>query len=255
MKAVILAGGLGTRLAEETSIRPKPMVEIGGLPILWHIMKFYAAHGIREFVVCAGYKQEVIKEYFFNYHLNQSNVTFDLAAGTLTKHATTGEDWKVTVVDTGAETQTGGRLKRVREFLGNEPFCMTYGDGVSDVDINALVLHHKRSEKLVTLTAVYPPLRFGELEIENGLITHFMEKMASSQRRINGGYMVVDPKALDYVDGDATPWEQAPLQTIAAQGQLAAFEHDGFWQCMDNVRERDYLQALWQSGKAPWKIW
>lgn len=255
MKAVFLAGGLGTRLAEETVTKPKPMVEIGGRPILWHLMKFYAAHGIDEFIVCAGYKQEYIKDYFQRFLLNHADVTFDMAKATIETHQQVAPQWKVTVIDTGRDTQTGGRLKRVRDYVGDAAFCMTYGDGLANVDITASIAQHKASDNLVTISAVFPPPRFGELQIENGRITHFHEKLAQASNRINGGFMVIDPKALDYVDSDSTAWEQGPLQKLASEGKIGAFLHDGFWQCMDNVRERDLLNELWDSGKAPWKIW
>lgn len=254
-KAVILAGGLGTRLAEETVTKPKPMVEIGGKPILWHIMKFYAAHGVKEFIICAGYKQEYIKSFFANYYLNGSDTTFDLSNGNVKTHNSEAIDWKVSVINTGDTTQTGGRLKRVRDYLGNEPFFMTYGDGLSNVDVTAALAAHKKSDCLVTLSAVFSPPRFGELDIQDGKVVSFMEKLAQSARRINGGFMVVDPKALDYVADDSTSWEQQPMRQMAAEGKVHAFEHDGFWQCMDNIREREYLDELWASGKAPWKIW
>ncbi len=254
-KAVILAGGLGTRLAEETVTKPKPMVEIGGKPILWHLMKFYAAHGVNEFVICAGYKQEYIKSFFANYYLNGSDTTFDLSNGNITTHNSEACDWKVSVINTGDDTQTGGRLKRIRNYVGDAPFFMTYGDGLSNVDVSAALATHKKSSSLVTLSAVYSPPRFGELDIQDGKVLHFMEKMAQSARRINGGFMVINPKALDYVDGDHIAWEQEPMRRLASEGQVTAFEHDGFWQCMDNIRERDYLEDLWASGKAPWKIW
>ena len=254
-KAVILAGGLGTRLAEETVTKPKPMVEIGGRPILWHIMKFYAAHGIREFIICAGYKQEYIKQFFANYMRNGSDTTFHLGTGETITHNREDCNWKVSVINTGETTNTGGRLKRIREYVGNEPFCMTYGDGVSDVDVTAELKAHKASGCLVTLAAVRPPPRFGEVEIVDGKVTQFMEKMAQAGGRINGGFMVIDPKALDYVDGDATAWEMEPMRKLAAEGKISAFAHDGFWQCMDNIREKQYLEELWASGRAPWKVW
>lgn len=254
-KAVILAGGFGTRLMEETNIRPKPMVEIGGMPILWHIMKYYASFGVREFVICGGYKQESIKDFFFNYKFHLADVTFDLGRDSVTCHTPAADDWKVTVVNTGADTMTGGRLKRVRPYLGDAPFFMTYGDGLSDVDLDALQKQYKAAGKLVALTAVHSPPRFGELDIENGHITRFMEKLSQSARRINAGYMMIDPRVLDYVEGDHISFEQQPLQRVAAEGQLVAFEHDGFWQCMDNQRERQLLETLWASGKAPWKRW
>lgn len=254
-KAVILAGGLGTRLAEETVTKPKPMVEIGGKPILWHLMKFYAAHGITEFIVCAGYKQEYIKSFFANYYLNGSDVTFDLSDGSIVTHNSEASNWKVSVINTGDATQTGGRLKRIRQYVGDAPFCMTYGDGLSDVDVTAELAAHKKSGCLVTLSAVFSPPRFGELDITDGKVTSFMEKMIQSPRRINGGFMVIDPKALDYVEGDNVMWEHAPMRKLASEGQVHAFEHDGFWQCMDNIREKELLEELWVSGKAPWKIW
>lgn len=254
-KAVILAGGLGTRLAEETVTKPKPMVEIGGKPILWHLLKFYATHGVREFIICAGYKQEYIKNFFANYYLNGSDTTFDLATGKVQTHTHEDCDWKVSVINTGDNTMTGGRLKRIRSYVGDEPFFMTYGDGLSDVDVTAELASHKKSGCLVSLAAVLSPPRFGELDIANGKVTSFMEKMIQSPRRINGGFMVVDPKALDYVDGDDTMWEHAPMRKLANEGKVHAFEHDGFWQCMDNIREKELLEELWASGKAPWKIW
>jgi len=254
MKAVILAGGLGTRLMEETAIRPKPMVEIGGMPILWHIMKFYSSYGVKEFIICAGYKQEVIKEFFFHYQFNTSDITFDLASGDITHHTRGGMDWKVTIVNTGADTMTGGRLKRIKPYVGDEPFFMTYGDGLCDVNLHALLAFHKKNNKLVTLTAVHMPARFGELEIENNQINRFMEKQAQSGKRVNGGYMVMEPKFLDYIEGDHISLEQEPLRQAASEGQLMAFPHDGFWQCMDNIREKEMLEAIWKSGEAPWAV-
>lgn len=254
-KAVILAGGLGTRMTEETITKPKPMVEIGGKPMLWHIMKFYSVYGINEFVICAGYKQEYIKSFFANHFLNGSDVTFDLSNGNITTHNSDAPDWKVSVINTGNDTLTGGRLKRVRDYVGDAPFCMTYGDGLSDVDIAAELESHKKSGCMVTLAAVYAPPRFGELDIVDGKVVRFMEKFVQEPQRINGGFMVIDPKALDYVEGDQVMWEHQPLRDLAAEGQINAFPHDGFWQCMDNIRERDYLEELWNSGKAPWKVW
>lgn len=255
-KAVILAGGLGTRLSEETVLKPKPMVEIGGMPILWHIMQFYASYGVREFIICAGYKQYIIKEFFANFRLHTSDVTFDLKTGNITTHNSSTPDWKVTVVDTGENTMTGGRLKRIRPFLDdNEPFFMTYGDGLSDVNIEALFTHHCKSGKLVTLTAVFPPARFGALDIQDGLITHFREKPADSERRINGGYMVLEPRFLDFIEGDSTILEQQPLTKAAQMGELAAFEHDGFWQAMDKLYDKNLLENIWTKGNAPWKKW
>jgi glucose-1-phosphate cytidylyltransferase len=257
MKAVILAGGLGTRLSEETTVRPKPMVEIGGKPILWHIMKQYSAHGIDDFVVCLGYKGYVIKEYFANYFLHTCDVTFDIANGAMEVHRTTAEPWKVTLVDTGEETMTGGRLKRVLPFLGDDPFCLTYGDGLSDIDIRALVDFHETHGKLATVTAVQPPGRFGALEVADGsdMVTGFAEKPRGDHAWINGGFFVLHPDVGRYIEGDSTVWEQEPLRGLAADGQLASFRYDGFWQAMDTVRERNLLEELWQSGRAPWKQW
>jgi glucose-1-phosphate cytidylyltransferase len=254
-KAVILAGGLGTRLAEETELRPKPMVEIGGMPILWHIMKIYSAHGINEFVVCLGYKGHVIKEFFANYHLHRADVTFDIAANSSVIHRHTVEPWRVTLVDTGIDSMTGGRLKRVREHLGSEPFCMTYGDAVSTVDIGKLVAFHCGHGRAATVTAVRPPARFGALKIENGAVSSFQEKPLGGADWINGGFFVLEPAALDTIAGDSTVWEKEPLETLAQQGQLMAFEHDGFWQPMDTLRDKQHLNALWESGAAPWKLW
>lgn len=254
-KVVILAGGLGTRFSEETSLRPKPMIEIGGMPMLWHIMKFYSAQGFNDFIICTGYKQSVIKEFFANYVLHRSSVTFDMKSGAVTTHETAVEDWKVTVVDTGEDTLTGGRIKRIRSYLGNAPFLMTYGDGLSDIDLKALVAYHKKKGKLATLSAVIPPARFGELDIDDGLVRHFAEKKPDSERLINGGFMVLDPKILDYISGDQIMIEREPMQRASEEGQLAAYEHRGFWQCMDKLHDKQYLEALWTQGKAPWKIW
>ncbi len=254
MKAVILAGGLGTRLSEETSLRPKPMVEIGGRPILWHIMKMYARHGINDFVVCCGFKGYVIKEYFANYFLHQSDVTFDISRNEMQVHQRNAEDWRVTLVDTGESTQTGGRLGRVRPYL-RETFAMTYGDGVSDVDISALVAFHRAEGREATVTAVQPPGRYGALEIEAGRVSAFREKPAGDGAFINGGFFVLEPAVLDLITGDACVWEREPLEQLAARGQLSAFKHRGFWQPMDTLREKTQLESLWASGKAPWKTW
>jgi glucose-1-phosphate cytidylyltransferase len=255
MKAVILAGGLGTRISEETGMRPKPMVEIGGKPILWHILKIYSAHGIRDFVVCLGYKGYVIKEYFANYFLHTSDVTFDMARNKMTVHHRTAEPWKVTLVDTGAETMTGGRLKRVKPYLGRGPFCMTYGDGVADVDVRTLVAAHAKAKAWATLTAVRSPSRFGNLDIRGSRVLEFREKAPQDGDWINGGFFVVDPKALDLVEGDATRWEAEPSAALARLGRLAAHRHNGFWCAMDTLRDKNHLEALWASGKAPWKVW
>ena len=257
MKAVLLAGGLGTRLSEETSIRPKPMVEIGGKPILWHIMKIYSAHGINEFIICCGYKGYVIKEYFNNYFLHMSDVTFDMRFNQMNVHTGNAEPWKVTLVDTGASTMTGGRLRRVREYLGNETFCFTYGDGLSNVDVTKLVEFHKAQKTLATLTATQPPGRFGAIALgeEQTKITSFHEKPGGDGAWINGGYFVLEPEVIDYITEDATVWEEEPLQKLAHDGQLSAFKHDGFWQPMDTLKDKNKLEKLWQSGQAPWKAW
>ena len=254
MKAVILAGGLGTRLSEETSTRPKPMVEIGGKPILWHIMKSYSAHGINDFVICCGYKGYVIKEYFANYFLHMSDVTFDMQHNQMEVHTRNAEPWKVTLVDTGDETLTGGRLKRVKQYVADEEmFCFTYGDGVSDVDIGASIQFHKAHGKLATLTATQPPGRFGALNLSGQKINSFQEKPQGDGAWINGGFFVLSPKVIDYIDDDATIWEKAPMELLAKEGQLDAYFHDGFWQPMDTLRDKIHLEELWQSGKAPWK--
>ena len=256
MKAVILAGGLGTRLSEETSIKPKPMVEIGGMPILWHIMKSYSAHGINDFVICCGYKGYVIKEYFANYFLHQSDVTFDMRSNTMDVHHKRAEPWTVTLVDTGEDSMTGGRLGRVRKYIENdEAFCFTYGDGVGDIDIAASIAFHKQHGKAATLTATYPPGRFGALDIKGGKVLNFKEKPKGDGAMINGGFFVLSPKVLSYLGGDDTVWEQQPLQRLAEDGELMAFEHQGFWQPMDTLRDKHLLEELWASGKAPWKKW
>jgi len=257
MKAVILAGGLGTRLSEETGLRPKPMVEIGGMPILWHIMKTYSQHGINEFIICCGYKSDHIKKFFSDYVLRTSNVQFDLAKQTTKILDSTSEPWTVTLVDTGADTLTGGRLKRVKDYIGSETFCFTYGDGVIDSDITSLIDFHSKSDSLVTLTAVHPPGRFGAIVLgENETkIEGFHEKADGDQAWINGGYFVVEPQAIDYIEDDTTTWEQEPLQNLARDGKLSAYKHTGFWQPMDTLRDKHYLESLWQSGAPPWKCW
>jgi glucose-1-phosphate cytidylyltransferase len=255
MKAVILAGGLGTRLSEETSLRPKPMVEIGGKPILWHILKMYAQHGINDFVICCGYKGYVIKEYFANYFLHTSDVTFDMRTNSMEVHHKRAEHWKVTLVDTGDHTMTGGRLKRVAPYIqGEESFCFTYGDGVSDLDISATLAFHQQHGKQATLTATYPPGRFGVLDVQQGQVKSFQEKPHGEGSMINSGFFVLQPE-VGLIDGDDTVWEQGPLRSLAAKGQLMAYEHEGFWQPMDTLREKHLLEELWASGKAPWKRW
>ena len=255
MKAVILAGGLGTRISEETSVRPKPMIEIGGKPILWHIMKSYSAHGINEFVVCCGYKGYVIKEYFANYFLHMSDVTFDMEHNQMEVHHRKAEPWRVTLVDTGDETMTGGRIKRIASYLGEEDFCCTYGDGVGDVDISALIAFHQQHGKLATLTATQPPGRFGAINMHGNDVLSFQEKPQGDGGWINGGFFVLSPKVLDYIEGDHVLWEREPMEKLARDGQMSAFFHNGFWQPMDTLRDKTLLEELWQSGKAPWKVW
>lgn len=256
MKAVILAGGLGTRLSEETVVKPKPMVEIGGKPILWHIMKMYSAHGINDFVICCGYKGYVIKEYFANYFLHMSDVTFNMRENRMEVHHKRAEPWNVTLIDTGDASMTGGRLKRVAEFVkDDEAFLFTYGDGVSNVNIRQSIDFHLSHGKLATLTATFPPGRFGALDIQNKQIRSFQEKPKGDGAMINGGFFVLSPKVIDLIANDATTWEQEPLMTLAEQGELMAFEHGGFWQPMDTLRDKHYLEGLWESGKAPWKVW
>ncbi len=256
MKAVILAGGLGTRISEETHLKPKPMIEIGGKPILWHIMKSYSAHGINDFIVCLGYKGYVIKEYFANYYLHMSNVTFDMSENSMIVHENTVEPWKVTLVDTGDETMTGGRLKRVASYLDdNENFCFTYGDGVTDVDISKVIDFHERQGSLATVTAVQPPGRFGALDVKGNKIQSFEEKPQGDGTWINGGYFVLSPQVLNKIDGDDTVWEQYPLQSLAKEGQLSAYSHSGFWRPMDTLRDKNALESLWSTGHAPWKVW
>ena len=256
MKAVILAGGLGTRISEETSLRPKPMIEVGGYPILWHIMKSYSAHGVNEFVICCGYKGYVIKEYFANYFLHMSDVTFDMQNNRMEVHERHAEPWKVTLVDTGDDTMTGGRLKRVARYIENEEaFCFTYGDGVSNVDIAASIAFHKQHGKAATVTAVLPPGRYGALERDADRVAGFTEKPRGDGGWINGGYFVLSPSVLDLIDDDSQSWELEPLNRLATQQQLMAYEHSGYWQPMDTLREKNLLEELWASGKAPWKIW
>lgn len=256
MKAVILAGGLGTRLSEETSTRPKPMIEIGGKPILWHIMKMYSAHGVNEFVICCGYKGYVIKEYFANYFLHQSDVTFTMQDNQMKVHQKRAEPWVVTLVDTGDESMTGGRLRRVADYVKDEEaFCFTYGDGVGDINISAVIEFHKIHGKDATLTATYPPGRFGALDISNGQVLNFKEKPKGDGAMINGGFFVLSPKVLSRITADSTIWEQEPLIGLAEDKQLMAYEHHGFWQPMDTLRDKIHLESLWQSGNAPWKVW
>jgi glucose-1-phosphate cytidylyltransferase len=256
MKAVILAGGLGTRISEETHLKPKPMIEIGGRPILWHLMKIYSSHGINDFVICCGYKGYVIKEYFANYFLHMSDVTFDMKNNKMEVHQGNAEPWKVTLVDTGEDTLTGGRLKRVKEYVKDEEaFCFTYGDGLADVNVAELVKFHKNQGKLATVTAVQPPGRYGALDIKDHQVSQFIEKPKGDGGWINGGFFVLSPKCIDYIENDQSSWEGAPLVTIAKQGELAAYEHSGFWQPMDTLREKNLLEDLWASGKAPWKAW
>lgn len=256
MKAVILAGGLGTRISEETSSRPKPMIEIGGRPILWHIMKTYSAHGIHDFVVCCGYKGYVIKEYFANYFLHMSDVTFDMQNNEMEVHLRHAEPWRVTLIDTGDESMTGGRLKRVSDYVKDEEaFCFTYGDGVSDINISALLAFHKHHGKLATVTAVQPPGRYGALNMADSLVKGFIEKPQGDGGWINGGFFVLSPKCIDLISDDSTSWEGGPLNGLAAQGELMAYEHGGFWQPMDTLRDKNRLEELWQSGQAPWKVW
>ena len=256
MKAVILAGGLGTRISEESQLRPKPMIEIGGKPILWHIMKMYSSHGVNEFVVCLGYKGYVIKEYFANYFLHMSDVTFDMRENGVTVHQRKAEPWRVTLVDTGEDSMTGGRLRRVRSYLSpDEPFCFTYGDGVSDIDISAEIAFHRAHGKRATVAAVQPPGRYGALQRDNDKVVGFAEKPRGDGAWINGGFFVLNPQVIDLIDGDHVSWEEAPMRELAHSGQMVAFEHRGFWQPMDTLREKNQLEELWQSGAAPWKTW
>ena len=256
MKLVILAGGLGTRISEETHVKPKPMIEIGGKPILWHIMKMYSAHGVNDFIICCGYKGYAIKEYFSNYFLHMSDVTFDMANNHMQVHQRYAEPWAVTLVDTGDHTQTGGRLKRVAAYVKDEEaFCFTYGDGLSDVDITREIAFHKQHGKLATVTAVLPAGRYGALQMSGNKVEGFLEKPRGDGGLINGGFFVLSPKCIELIDNDESPWEQKPLMTLAQQGQLIAFEHQGFWQAMDTLREKNLLEELWNKGTAPWKVW
>ncbi|MCO5400262.1 glucose-1-phosphate cytidylyltransferase [Ralstonia soli] len=254
MKTVILAGGLGTRISEESHLKPKPMIEIGGRPILWHIMKIYSHYGINDFVICLGYKGYVIKEYFANYFLHMSNVTFDMAQNKMEVHQRYAEPWRVTLIDTGAETLTGGRLKRVREYVGDDTFCFTYGDGVTDLDIGALLQFHRQHGKLASVTAIQPPGRYGALNLNGPAVQNFQEKPAGDGAWINGGFFVLEPQVFDYIEGDQTSWESTPLQLLADQGELMAYRHDGFWQAMDTLRDKNQLEDMWVSDPR-WKVW
>jgi glucose-1-phosphate cytidylyltransferase len=256
MKVIILAGGLGTRISEETSLRPKPMIEIGGKPIIWHIMKAYSYHGVNEFVICCGYKGYMIKEYFSNYFLHMSDVTIDMINNNLKVHQHKAEPWKITLIDTGDGTMTGGRLKRVREYVKDEEvFCLTYGDGVGDVNITALIAFHKAKNVMATLTATIPPGRFGALDVNESMVKKFMEKPKGDGAMVNGGFFVLSPKIFDLIAGDETVWEREPLERLVQEDNLAAYQHNGFWQPMDTMRDKIYLEELWASGKAPWKVW
>jgi glucose-1-phosphate cytidylyltransferase len=255
MKAVLLAGGLGTRISEETYLKPKPMIDIGGRPILWHIMKTYSAHGVNDFIVCCGYKGYVIKEYFANYFLHMSDVTFNMSDNTMEVHQNNAESWRVTLIDTGERTQTGGRLKRVARYLDGEDFCFTYGDGVGNIDITKLIEFHHGGGKLATLTATQPPGRFGALDVEENLIRSFQEKPHGDGAWINGGFFVLSPKVIEYIDGDDTIWERGPMERLAREGQMQAWFHKGFWQPMDTLRDKNHLEDLWNSNSAPWKVW
>jgi glucose-1-phosphate cytidylyltransferase len=255
MKAVILAGGLGTRISEESHLKPKPMIEIGGKPILWHIMKIYASHGINEFVICLGYKGYIIKEYFANYFLHMSDVTFDMSTNQMEVHHRYVEPWRVTLVDTGEGTLTGGRLKRVRQHIGDAPFCFTYGDGVSDVNIREQIRFHQAHGKRATVTAIQPPGRYGALNLNEALVKSFQEKPAGDGAWINGGFFVLDPSVIDLIASDQTSWEAEPLMSLAADGELMAYQHSGFWQAMDTLRDKNHLEDLWLRGTSPWKVW
>ena len=256
MKVVILAGGLGTRISEESRVRPKPMVEIGGMPILWHIMKIYSAHGINDFIICCGYKGYVIKEFFANYLLHHSDVTFDIARDHMEVHSHTAEPWRVTLLSTGEKTQTGGRLKRARSYVeGDDAFCFTYGDGVGNIDITKLIEFHRQQATLATVTAVKPPGRFGALSMDKHKIVAFEEKPGGDGSWISGGFFVLSPGIFDYISGDDATWERGPMESLASEGQLAAFQHNGFWRPMDSMRDKNVLNTLWDAGDAPWKVW
>jgi glucose-1-phosphate cytidylyltransferase len=255
MKVVILAGGLGTRISEESHLRPKPMIEIGGKPILWHIMKIYSSYGLNDFIICCGYKGYMIKEYFANYFLHNSDITFDLNSNKQIIHNNSSDPWTVTVVNTGEDTQTGGRLKRIKKFIEDDVFCMTYGDGVSDINITKLVESHKKQKKLATITAVQPPGRFGQLEISGDLVERFVEKPSGDGGYINGGFFILNKEVLDYIQDDSSIWEKDPIARLATESQLHAYTHNGFWQPMDTLRDKNLLENLWESGKAPWKVW
>jgi len=254
LKAVILAGGLGTRISEETQVKPKPMIEIGGMPILWHIMKNYSAYDINDFVICCGYKGYMVKEYFANYFLHMSDVTFDVKNNKMEVHRKFAEPWKVTLVDTGLQTMTGGRLKRVKDYV-ESTFCFTYGDGLGDIDLSKLIKFHKEKKTIATVTSVQPPGRFGLLDIDGDKISKFLEKPSGDGNWINGGFFVLEPKVFDYIEDDSTIWEREPLEKLAKEGQLSAYKHTNFWQPLDTLRDKNYLEKLWASGKAPWKIW
>jgi len=255
MKVAILAGGLGTRLQEETVVKPKPMIEIGEQPILWHIMKIYASYGFKEFVIALGYKGDAIKDYFLNYRYHASSFTVELITGEIKVQSANSENWTVHLLDTGSEVQTGGRINRISRFIGNEPFMLTYGDGVADIDIKALLDFHRSHKKLATVTAVRPPARFGGVAFDGDKVVRFVEKPQIGEGWINGGFFVLEPKVMDYIEGDDTSFEKEPLERLAEDGQLVAYRHNRFWQCMDTLRDKRYLEDLWQSGKAPWKIW
>jgi len=255
MKAVILAGGLGTRISEETSVRPKPMIELGGRPVLWHILKIYSHHGINDFIICLGYKGYMIKEYFANYFLHMSDVTIDIAKNSVEVHHGHAEPWRITLVDTGEETQTGGRLRRVAPYLDGGTFCFTYGDGLSDVDIGATLAFHREQATKATICAVQPPGRFGALDMDGNKIIKFKEKPSGDNAWINGGFFVLEPSVIDYIDGDACVWEQGPMEALADANELSAYKHHGFWQPMDTLRDKIRLEELWQGGKAPWRVW
>lgn len=255
MKVVILAGGLGTRLSEETEVKPKPMVEIGGKPILWHIMKIYSAYGLNNFIICCGYKGYVVKEYFANYYLHMSNITFDMKTNETEIHENKSEPWRVTLVETGYDTATGGRLKRIRSFLGEEDFCFTYGDGVIDANIQNLIAFHKSKKSMATVTAVLPPSKYGVLILDRDNISAFEEKPEGEGGWINGGFFVLSPKVIDYIDADNTMWEHAPMKRIVNEGKFSAYRHKGFWHPMDTLRDKKIMEKMWAEGKAPWKVW